>query len=205
MLTLIDVSNYSEFLVDYFELRIERFILKISILFFIFLPRKYLCNLYQVICKVLLYSAFAIFILNPSLQELQKIDLFLYCKSESFSLVSYIFVCKFSLISQYYFLLQSGVRGLMLDMYDFNNDIWLCHSFGGQCYNYTAFVSVQELVSGNHMRELSIRLICICNFSHLLIDHFKYTSNRPLMFSERSKIFLRQTQQRSSPFSLKTT
>lgn len=39
-------------------------------------------------------------------------------------------------------ILQNGVRGLMLDMYDFNNDIWLCHSFGGTCYNYTAFVSV---------------------------------------------------------------
>ncbi|XP_022149309.1 PI-PLC X domain-containing protein At5g67130-like isoform X2 [Momordica charantia] len=35
--------------------------------------------------------------------------------------------------------LNNGVRGLMLDMYDFENDIWLCHSFGGQCYNYTAF------------------------------------------------------------------
>ncbi|KAA8545860.1 hypothetical protein F0562_020689 [Nyssa sinensis] len=35
--------------------------------------------------------------------------------------------------------LNNGVRGLMLDMYDFNNDIWLCHSFGGKCYNYTAF------------------------------------------------------------------
>lgn len=35
--------------------------------------------------------------------------------------------------------LNNGVRGLMLDMYDFLNDIWLCHSFGGQCYNYTAF------------------------------------------------------------------
>eukprot|EP00268_Persea_americana_P006345 TRINITY_DN12303_c0_g2_i1.p2 TRINITY_DN12303_c0_g2~~TRINITY_DN12303_c0_g2_i1.p2 ORF type:complete len:417 (-),score=64.51 TRINITY_DN12303_c0_g2_i1:266-1516(-) len=35
--------------------------------------------------------------------------------------------------------LNNGVRGLMLDMYDFNNDIWLCHSFGGQCYNFTAF------------------------------------------------------------------
>ncbi|KAL9256012.1 PI-PLC X domain-containing protein [Drosera capensis] len=33
----------------------------------------------------------------------------------------------------------NGVRGLMLDMYDFQNDIWLCHSFGGQCYNTTAF------------------------------------------------------------------
>ncbi|XP_021983174.1 PI-PLC X domain-containing protein At5g67130 [Helianthus annuus] len=35
--------------------------------------------------------------------------------------------------------LKNGVRGLMLDMYDFNNDIWLCHSFGGKCYNITAY------------------------------------------------------------------
>ncbi|CAI9282907.1 unnamed protein product [Lactuca saligna] len=35
--------------------------------------------------------------------------------------------------------LRNGVRGLMLDMYDFENDIWLCHSFHGQCFNITAF------------------------------------------------------------------
>ncbi|KAK8694732.1 hypothetical protein V6N13_072277 [Hibiscus sabdariffa] len=35
--------------------------------------------------------------------------------------------------------LQNGVRGLMLDMYDFNGDVWLCHSFGGQCFNATSF------------------------------------------------------------------
>ncbi|GJU86008.1 PI-PLC X domain-containing protein-like protein [Tanacetum coccineum] len=35
--------------------------------------------------------------------------------------------------------LRNGVRGLMLDMYDFNNDIWVCHSFGGRCYNITAY------------------------------------------------------------------
>ncbi|XP_057962585.1 PI-PLC X domain-containing protein At5g67130-like [Malania oleifera] len=35
--------------------------------------------------------------------------------------------------------LNNGVRGLMLDMYDFANDIWLCHSYDGVCYNYTAF------------------------------------------------------------------
>ncbi|KAH9604994.1 hypothetical protein KSS87_016783 [Heliosperma pusillum] len=34
---------------------------------------------------------------------------------------------------------NDGVRGLMLDMYDFENDVWLCHSFGGKCFNYTAF------------------------------------------------------------------
>ncbi|KAB1208522.1 hypothetical protein CJ030_MR7G028543 [Morella rubra] len=32
--------------------------------------------------------------------------------------------------------LNNGVRGLMLDMYEFNNTIWLCH---GQCNNFTAF------------------------------------------------------------------
>ncbi|XP_062176547.1 PI-PLC X domain-containing protein At5g67130-like isoform X3 [Alnus glutinosa] len=32
--------------------------------------------------------------------------------------------------------LDNGVRGLMLEMYEFNNNIWLCH---GQCNNYTAF------------------------------------------------------------------
>ncbi|XP_012079241.1 PI-PLC X domain-containing protein At5g67130 [Jatropha curcas] len=35
--------------------------------------------------------------------------------------------------------LNNGVRGIMLDVYDFNNDIWLCHSFGGNCFNYTAY------------------------------------------------------------------
>lgn len=35
--------------------------------------------------------------------------------------------------------LNNGVRGLMLDMYDFENEIWLCHSYGGKCYNFTAF------------------------------------------------------------------
>ncbi|XP_052195903.1 PI-PLC X domain-containing protein At5g67130 [Diospyros lotus] len=35
--------------------------------------------------------------------------------------------------------LLNGVRGLMLDMYDFEDDIWLCHSFRGQCFNFTAF------------------------------------------------------------------
>lgn len=28
----------------------------------------------------------------------------------------------------------------MLDTYDFDGDVWLCHSFGGKCHDYTAFV-----------------------------------------------------------------
>ncbi|KAK4367623.1 hypothetical protein RND71_011415 [Anisodus tanguticus] len=35
--------------------------------------------------------------------------------------------------------LNNGIRGLMLDTYDFDGDIWLCHSFGGNCHDFTAF------------------------------------------------------------------
>ncbi|CAA6663795.1 unnamed protein product [Spirodela intermedia] len=31
------------------------------------------------------------------------------------------------------------LNGLMLDFYDFLGDIWLCHSFRGTCFNFTAF------------------------------------------------------------------
>ncbi|XVF81761.1 hypothetical protein PTKIN_Ptkin15bG0182300 [Pterospermum kingtungense] len=35
--------------------------------------------------------------------------------------------------------LNNGARALMLDTYDFDGDVWMCHSFGGQCHDYTAF------------------------------------------------------------------
>ncbi|XP_068501919.1 PI-PLC X domain-containing protein At5g67130-like isoform X2 [Phaseolus vulgaris] len=35
--------------------------------------------------------------------------------------------------------LKNGVRGLMLDTYDFDGDVWLCHSFRGHCHDFTAF------------------------------------------------------------------
>ncbi|KAF3961473.1 hypothetical protein ACB098_01G228000 [Castanea mollissima] len=35
--------------------------------------------------------------------------------------------------------LNNGVRSLMLDTYDFQGDVWLCHSSGGKCYDITAF------------------------------------------------------------------
>lgn len=38
-------------------------------------------------------------------------------------------------------LLENGVRALMLDTYDFDGDVWLCHSSGGKCNDLTAFVS----------------------------------------------------------------
>ncbi|WOL02566.1 PI-PLC X domain-containing protein [Canna indica] len=35
--------------------------------------------------------------------------------------------------------LNNGVRALMLDTYDFEGGIWLCHSDGSKCYDFTAF------------------------------------------------------------------
>lgn len=35
--------------------------------------------------------------------------------------------------------LNNGVRALMLDTYDFDGDVWLCHSFQGHCHDFTAF------------------------------------------------------------------
>uniref|UniRef100_A0A0E0NWI7 PI-PLC X domain-containing protein n=1 Tax=Oryza rufipogon TaxID=4529 RepID=A0A0E0NWI7_ORYRU len=37
------------------------------------------------------------------------------------------------------FQLTNGVRALMLDTYDFKGDVWLCHSNGGKCNDFTAF------------------------------------------------------------------
>lgn len=45
----------------------------------------------------------------------------------------------------------------MLDMYDFENDIWLCHSFGGKCFNFTAFVSAS--CNGTLLRLIFVYLI----------------------------------------------
>ncbi|CAD5188866.1 unnamed protein product [Musa acuminata subsp. malaccensis] len=51
----------------------------------------------------------------------------------------------------------------MLDMYDFENDIWLCHSFQGQCYNFTAFEpaintlkEVEEFLTENPLEIVTI-------------------------------------------------
>ncbi|KAL5541070.1 hypothetical protein UlMin_043356 [Ulmus minor] len=55
---------------------------------------------------------------------------------------------------------SNGVRGLMLDMYEFNNDIWLCH---GLCSNATAFEpalitlkEIQTFMEGNPTEIITI-------------------------------------------------
>ncbi|KAK7346989.1 hypothetical protein VNO80_21513 [Phaseolus coccineus] len=46
--------------------------------------------------------------------------------------------------------LHNGVRGLMLDMYEFKDDIWLCHSFGGKCYDVTSFKPAINVLKDVH-------------------------------------------------------
>lgn len=59
-----------------------------------------------------------------------------------FSFFSFFFLFVLALILKKEEKLQNGVRALMLDTYDFEGDIWLCHSRGGKCYDLTAFVSI---------------------------------------------------------------
>lgn len=61
--------------------------------------------------------------------------------------------------------LKNGVRGLMLDTYDFNNDVWLCHSFQGKCFNFTAFQpainvlkEIRTFLDGNPSEVITIFL-----------------------------------------------
>lgn len=67
--------------------------------------------------------------------------------------------------------MQNGVRGLMLDLYDFEDKIWCCHSFKGECYDVTAFVSTYSF---NKMRTFSspaaVSLIPNCNGFNMMQD-----------------------------------
>jgi hypothetical protein len=56
---------------------------------------------------------------------------------------------------------QNGVRGLMLDTYDFDNDVWLCHSFQGKCYNFTAFVRLSAKHSSLFCSEKENKYTCV--------------------------------------------
>ncbi|CAM6039017.1 unnamed protein product [Sphagnum compactum] len=59
--------------------------------------------------------------------------------------------------------LNNGVRGLMLDMYDFKNTVWLCHSFNGKCFDFTAFrpaietlIEIKSFLDNNAMEIITI-------------------------------------------------
>lgn len=85
----------------------------------------------------------------------------------------------------------------MLDMYDFNNDIWLCHSFGGQCYNITAYVSSKTQTKIQNFDFIIIHKLSISMF---------WSSRHPRsMCYEKSKSFWKQIHQKSSQSSSKIT
>ncbi|XP_074321480.1 PI-PLC X domain-containing protein At5g67130-like [Silene latifolia] len=61
--------------------------------------------------------------------------------------------------------LQNGVRALMLDTYDFKGEVWLCHSRGGKCHEYTAFepainimMEIEAFLSSNPMEIVTLIL-----------------------------------------------
>lgn len=63
----------------------------------------------------------------------------------------------------------------MLDMYDFENDIWLCHSLRGQCFNFTAFVFSMILL---HLFSFLIyHYSYVGQFSNMCIVFFSATCN----------------------------
>ena len=63
----------------------------------------------------------------------------------------------------------------MLDMYDFQNDVWLCHSFDGTCFNFTAFVSLSTffLLCIVYEHACPKILEAIDNLLRILVNIFK--------------------------------
>ncbi|CAN0876056.1 PI-PLC X domain-containing protein At5g67130 [Linum grandiflorum] len=75
--------------------------------------------------------------------------------------------------------LQNGVRALMLDTYDFQDDVWMCHSFGGNCYDFTAFgpaidylKEIEAFMSANPSEILTIILEDYVHADHGLTKVF---------------------------------
>jgi len=76
----------------------------------------------------------------------------------SFSMLSSILIRAIILLN-----VQNGARALMLDTYDFDDDVWLCHSSGGECHDVTAFVSISIHIKKNsaHYSAYGIFFYCI--------------------------------------------
>ncbi|PWA60153.1 PLC-like phosphodiesterases superfamily protein [Artemisia annua] len=77
----------------------------------------------------------------------------------------------------------------MLDMYDFNNDIWLCHSFGGKCYNITAYQpainvlrEIQKFLQANPSEIITIFIEDYVTSSNGLTKVFDAAGLRKYMF-----------------------
>ena len=80
----------------------------------------------------------------------------------SFSMLSSILIRAIILLN-----VQNGARALMLDTYDFDDDVWLCHSSGGKCHDVTAFVSISISM---HIK-ISPYIILAVDFFLLVHEH----------------------------------
>jgi hypothetical protein len=83
--------------------------------------------------------------------------------------------------------LQNGVRALMLDTYDFKGDVWLCHSVGGKCNDFTAFVSATTDCSFlTYLQQLDLQSPVYAKYVVLIVGtctgHIQ--GNRSISFSQ---------------------
>jgi len=75
----------------------------------------------------------------------------------------------------------------MLDTYDFDGDVWLCHSFRGHCHDFTAFVCKNHLpasISFRPMQGFKYWLWSHCGF----VAFVDIAANRRQMQSMWSKL-----------------
>ncbi|MQM05348.1 hypothetical protein Taro_038159 [Colocasia esculenta] len=85
--------------------------------------------------------------------------------------------------------LNNGVRALMLDTYDFEGDVWLCHSRGGKCYDITAFEpfietlrEIEAFLSANPSEIITLILEDYVRAPHGLTRVFKESGLRKYWF-----------------------
>lgn len=77
-----------------------------------------------------------------------------------------------------FILLQNGVRGLMLDMNDYKDEIWLCQ---GMCSRYTAFVRHFVKIS-SQSPLFKVKVCCLFDILKILKYEVQFNSNLRFMF-----------------------
>ncbi|KAG0591483.1 hypothetical protein M758_1G175400 [Ceratodon purpureus] len=85
--------------------------------------------------------------------------------------------------------LNKGVRGLMLDIYELNGDIWLCHSVYRQCYDFTAFrplnttlIEIEAFLTANPTEVITIFFEDYVNTTNALTTALTATGLSKYMF-----------------------
>lgn len=84
--------------------------------------------------------------------------------------------------------LNRGVRGLMLDIYEFLGDLWLCHSIG-TCFDFTAFrplngtlLEIAAFLAANPTEVITIFIEDYVTTPYALTNHFTAAGLTNYMF-----------------------